>query len=459
MQGIKTVGYPSKLFLSNMSLYIALSFVLIVFILGGGSRHDIASLIVLRPLSVIVVTYVTLVVTRAQIMQLYHVWLLAFVGTGMVAIHLVPLPPSIWLYLPNRELAEVVGTTVGIGQPWRPISLVPYRTHNALFSLFVPLAGLALMTILKPLHQYRVLPTLLVMGAISSIVGVLQLAGPNDGNFYFYDITNKNSAVGIFSNRNHQSIFLACCIPLLAVFLSDPNRTANANWKLFNACALFLGVLFMAIILVNGSRSGLFIGILSLVSIPILLGYGTIKQRFIEKRGLFIGIIFVAAALVILSTWLARSESVARVASFDKADELRIMVWPSIAEAAFKYFPIGSGFGTFEEVYKVFEPQDLLSLTYLNHAHNDWLEMFMSGGLVALLFMMVCVFGWAQAARTLFWHTGERTTKILYGRLGVVVTFLLGLASFADYPLRTPSLSLFFAISVGWMVHGVRRNI
>lgn len=452
------MGNYSRIFLPNAPLYVAIFFILIVFALGGGARYDITSLIFLRPIAVIVITYAALVVTRDQISELSKLWVLAFAGTCMVAIHLVPLPPSVWTSLPNRELAETVGATVGIEQPWRPISLVPYRTFNALFSLAIPIAGLALITILKPTQRYRLLPALLAMGVISAIVGVLQLAGPTGGDFYFYKITNDTSAVGIFSNRNHQSTFLACCIPLLAVFTFKQKNDADTHHKLFVIFSIFIGILFLMVILVNGSRSGVFVGLLGLLSIPILIGYGSLKQRFLSNRYLLVGMLLIATILVILSIWFARGESLARAANFDKNDELRIMVWPPIFKAAVEYFPIGSGFGTFEEVYKVIEPSGLLSFTYLNHAHNDWLEMFLTGGLPAVLFIGACLFGWARAAVTLFRHTGPDSSEILFGRLGVVITFLLGVASLADYPLRTPSLSLIFAVSVGWMMYGVGRD-
>lgn len=454
-----TVVMGKYLRASDTPLYIALSFIVIVFLLGGGARHDISSLVFLRPISVVALTYAALVINRAQVKEFIILWSLAVITMCMVILHLVPLPPTVWMSLPNRELSEIVGRTVGIEQPWRPISLVPYRTFNLLFSLFIPFAGLALMTKLTSTQQYRVLPALIAMGGISALIGALQLAGPPGGMFYFYKITNEASPVGLFSNRNHQSIFLACCIPLLTVLACTPNSLSSSKHKLLMSFSILLGMLFIMIILINGSRSGLFLGFLGLMSVPFLAGHAFPNKSRHFGKVLSLAVVGIAATLIFLSTWFARGESLARITDFESSDELRLMVWPSIFQAAVKYFPVGSGFGTFEEVYKVEESSALLSLTYLNHAHNDWLEIFLTGGLPALIFAMTCLMGWGIATGKLFRNVENASTGIIFGRLGVIVIFLLGVASIFDYPLRTPSLSLLFTISAVWVVNGLRCKV
>jgi hypothetical protein len=53
----------------------------------------------------------------------------------------------------------------------------------------------------------RTLPALIMMGALSGIIGVLQLAGSATGTLHFYEITKNGSAVGLFANRNHAAAF------------------------------------------------------------------------------------------------------------------------------------------------------------------------------------------------------------------------------------------------------------
>ena len=60
------------------------------------------------------------------------------------------------------------------------------------------------------------------------------------------------------------------------------------------------------------------------------------------------------------------------------------------------YAPFGGGFGSFEAAYKIVEPVNLLSLQYLNHAHNDYLELAIEAGLpgLALAGLWIVLIGW-----------------------------------------------------------------
>ena len=54
--------------------------------------------------------------------------------------------------------------------------------------------------------------------------------------------------------------------------------------------------------------------------------------------------------------------------------------------AAIEYAPVGSGFGSFREVYPRFEQSSQVTPTIVNHAHNDYLELALEtgiGGIVA----------------------------------------------------------------------------
>ena len=53
----------------------------------------------------------------------------------------------------------------------------------------------------------------------------------------------------------------------------------------------------------------------------------------------------------------------------------KVRALPTIERLIAAYAPWGSGLGTFEQVFKLHEPDALLSPSYLNHAHNDWLEL------------------------------------------------------------------------------------
>ena len=86
--------------------------------------------------------------------------------------------------------------------------------------------------------------------------------------------------------------------------------------------------------------------------------------------------------------WLgigARAESVLRLSGSGDVGELRVSNLPQVMETVRIYFPLGAGFGTFDPVFRILEPDSSLTRKYFNHAHNDWIELIITGGVPAVL--------------------------------------------------------------------------
>ena len=60
--------------------------------------------------------------------------------------------------------------------------------------------------------------------------------------------------------------------------------------------------------------------------------------------------------------------------------------------AAMDFFPVGSGIKSFEPVFQLFERPHELTDELVNNAHNDWLELFLEGGIPAGLIMAAWLF-------------------------------------------------------------------
>jgi O-antigen ligase len=115
------------------------------------------------------------------------------------------------------------------------------------------------------------------------------------------------------------------------------------------------------------------------------------------------------------------------------------------------YFPFGAGFGSFDSVFRAFEPTQTLSTFYMNQAHNDLIQIIIEGGVLAALAAIVFSLWFAGRAWSLWWYK-IRSPADLLGRTGSVIALLLLLSSAVDYPLRTPALAVLMAISCCWML-------
>lgn len=435
--------------------FIALvAYLAIVFITGGGSRSDIQSLIILRPIAAIACVFALWRVQRSHLWDSRGILAIAAAVVLVVLLHLVPLPPSIWGHLPGRDLVTEIDQSVGLGDVWRPISLIPSATWNALYSLLVPLAVLLLGIQISREERFLLLPVLLVLGLFSGLLGMLQAVGNPNGPLYFYEITNNGAAVGLFANRNHQAVLLAIMFPALAVYASAEARSEK-ELNLRSWMAFVAGISLIPLVLVTGSRTGLALSLLGLVVSAVL--YRRPRSVFAKKRKVVkfnwrIPIAgFTALCLGAITVMVSRAEAINRLTAPDQVEELRFLVWGPILKAAIDYFPMGSGIGSFVEVYRVHEPDALLSPDYLNHAHNDFLELFLTGGLPAIAILAVVLACYLLATWNLWRTRKDRGREVQFGRLGWAVLLILGLASGVDYPLRTPIMAALFVVAVVWL--------
>jgi O-antigen ligase len=165
------------------------------------------------------------------------------------------------------------------------------------------------------------------------------------------------------------------------------------------------------------------------------------------------------AALVILSIGLGiaailsgRAVAVDRFLGGLANAELdqRLRVAPTILRIIEDFFPFGSGFGTFDPVFRIYEPESNLIPRFLNHAHNDLFELAMTGGLLAILALAIFVLLVFRRSVLAFFPLRNRNPD-LFARLGAIMIWILLLASVVDYPLRTPFMATVFVIACGWL--------
>jgi O-antigen ligase len=172
------------------------------------------------------------------------------------------------------------------------------------------------------------------------------------------------------------------------------------------------------------------------------------------QTGLFAVLALGSLSLMILA---ARAPALARLLSFDSTSEIRIQAFPTILRAAWDFFPVGSGIGSFVETYQLYEPDALLTPEYLNHAHDEYLEALLTAGLPGALLLMIglafAVCATLRLARARYGPNNQLLrASVILGRAGLSALILLALSSATDYPLRVPAMALLAAVCAAWVV-------
>lgn len=444
--------------------WIMAGFVVLVFLTGGSSRASVMSLPILRPVAAMLLALALLAIRRRELVA--HRVLVGFfiVIVGAVLVQLIPLPPSVWMQLPHRSLAVLAAQSAGQAGEWRPLTLDLTATRNAAYSLLVPGAALAGALCLNVWDRLRLMAIMLGLGGLAIVLGVLQVSTSPADTFYFYRLSTKFVPTGFFANPNHNAVFLATLLPMAALWASRLHGHIGPISKelIVKIIVVLLAVLT---ILLAGSRAGIFLLLIGLAAMPWARwsrgidaprtsgkSYGTAKIALIAVG---IGVVGVALAM-------GRAGALDRLLANTASGDLRLRVWPIITNETLAYFPAGAGWGSFVQTFQIAEPYSLLKPTYLNHAHNDWLEVVMNGGAVGAILLAFVLGWWIWSLSTLrTMETGNRPQAWV----GLVGILLLGLSSMVDYPLRTPCLQVLFVLAWLWVedgrysdLSGVRRR-
>lgn len=428
---------PSTGFVLLCVLFAALLFA------GGASRADVLGQAVVRATAWGVLLFAAL---WGSVPDLRAVrWPLLFLAAAfvLVLVQLVPVPPAMWQALPGRAPFGEPARLLGEAQPWRTIAIVPDAAINAASSLVVPLAVLLLIAGLRDRERDWLPGLLLGLILVSTLIGLVQFSGAALDHPLLND--TPGDVNGGLANRNHFALLLAVgCLLVFRWAFSDGRR---GRWRLPVAFGILL--VFLLTILATGSRMGMVLGVIAVV-LGLLLARGAIRREFRHApRWVFpavvTGVVAVVAALVLLSVVADRAASIDRVFGLDAAQDVRARALPTVLTMIATYFPVGTGFGSFDPLFRMNEPFHLLKPTYFNHAHNDYLEIALDGGIGGIL-LLAASLGWWAIASVRAWRAGS-TLRCL----GSAILLLVFVASLSDYPARTPIVMAVVAVASIWL--------
>jgi O-antigen ligase len=355
----------------------------------------------------------------------------------IVALQLIPLPPEIWARLPGRSGIAQGYDLLRIPRPWLPVSETPYESVPTLFMLLPPLAVFA---VVNAIDSARGMAGALLIGTGAAIiVGALQVASGSASTWYFYPITNSG-AVGFFANSNHMGTLLLCAIPFVPALLlsgKSQRRLRGKSAAIITIAAAALGLILIGIAL-NRSLAAI------LLVVPVLLATGLMipvgwRFRWVGAPLVTLGL---AAAIAAMSfnPLNSTSASSTKEASFQS----RQAIWHTTAGVIADTFPIGTGLGSFAQVFRMHENPETVDTTYVNHAHNDYLELVLELGLPAILLIILFLAWWGRRLVQI-WSSNFSSP---FDRAATIASAAILAHSIVDYPLRTSAMAAVFAMCI-----------
>lgn len=416
-------------------------------LLLGGSAQGIWGNALLQVAAIVIICWWILDGQRSRFPRAARplAWLLGL-AVLLILLQLLPLPPGIWTSLPGRQVVAEGREVLGLAPGWSSISLAPYDTMATLPLLLPPVA--LFLAIAQAGGKYGAwLAIALIAAAFAGVLlGLMQVSSghPEASPWYLYKFSNFRFATGFFANSNHMAALLLVVFPFIAALGAIAAGSTKDVRKRYSLAALTAGGIGVTVIglALNGSLAGS--GLLFIVAIATLL---MIVRMGPALRWLAAGLgvaAFLGFAVLLFSP---ASDRLALAGASTSISTRQDMIARSIA-AAREFGPVGSGLGTFAKVYPLFEDADSIGTTYVNHAHNDYLELAVEMGVPGMILILLFLAWWALAVSRML----AAPNASLFAKAGAIGSAAILLHSMVDYPLRTSAISAVFALCLAMIL-------
>ncbi len=372
-------------------------------------------------------------------------------AVSLSALQLVPLPPSIWINFPGHEFIVIALAATGQKPGWMQLSLAPLETINYLFYSIPAIALFFASLSLKPNDRRTVILAIIFIAIISSLLGMAQNASQSSG---FLQLFENVRGMGFFANRNFHGTLLFTSIPMMAAL-----SMAEVSKKILHVSIIALfTIVFLAIVLIGigstSSRSAIVLAMGAIFLTALMLW----RREIPDERKIGFTFKILAFAIILVAAAQFGLAGISRLAETDNLGDGRAIMSATSMVALKQFFPIGSGFGSFVPIYAMHEMPDTMLTGYVNHVHNDWIELVLEGGAPMILLMIVFLL-WFGTASYKAWRERAEGIGSFSLRASAIVILLILVHSISDYPLRTRALLALFAICCGFLAYGPEPRI
>jgi len=334
---------------------------------------------------------------------------------------IIPLPGSLSTALPGRQVMKSSLDQISRSGGWMPLSFDPLRTLLALTALITPLAVLFAGWTLSRERLFDLGWMVVGLGLVTVLLGLVPLGASTDAGTIHGARAPGKLLLGTFANRNSTGLFLGFTL-ILAALLPAPRRHPAVLPVRLAVC-----VLLLVAIALTQSRTGI-----ALAAIPVLLGIArgldALRQGGKAPSAARAGAMIFAAPGRI-------GEAFER---FEAKDDPRRFIWDDATYTAGRFWPVGTGMGTFDEIYQVDESLENLTPRRPGRAHNDYIELTIEAGapglvLAACWLVLIAWLSWRARSAPLRWAAWSGSAFLL----------AIALQSITDYPLRSQTILAF----------------
>jgi O-antigen ligase/tetratricopeptide (TPR) repeat protein len=390
-------------------------------------------------------------------------------GTVRMYDRLLPAEPEV---VPGQQEPVPDEEEPGPSRAGLTLSLYPAAMHRASLHLLAVFLIFVLVrnNLASSAALRRLSAVVLVNGAFLSVFALLQrFSSPR--NRVYWSVDTLGGVFGPFICENHFAFYVNICLGLGLGLLFSLQISATASrpqsrtfalkdlpslihdllhhsWAAWMTAAL--GLCLLAVVF-SQSRGGF----LALSGAALLcLALGSRGRRLAawltpQAAALLFGVAF--ALLVTLGFGYEQISS--RLASIGEGQTLvhaRGSLWLR-GLASVPDFPLfGTGYGTFQYIEPIHR-SDTTDLYGLNeHAHNDYLEVLIEGGVVQLaLNLLAILFLCRFSVRALRRYRGSATEGLLWGAVFALGTVLIH--SFGDFGLHIPAIALLVTVLCAYL--------
>lgn len=429
-------------------------YVALCLILGGASAAGFVANAVIQLFAVAVIIFslwnrTPVVDTPNMPLSSGSLFWIVGISIGWIVVQLIPLPPQIWQALPGRDFVQFGDKLLDMDGVWRPISLQPSRTLISAMSILPPLAVLLLTLRSSSKARTNTIWAIIIIAVISAFLGIVQLFQSSAGGAYFYKITNYGASVGFFANANHLATLFLVALLFSSELPFNGRTPANDKIVLWKIVKWSLVGFFAINTIVNGSVAGM--GLLLAALTYVILRKDYMREMIGGSRIAIGAIVVVVSAAVGIFVWRF-SGHLSTFAETSVEGEDRLEFATNTIRMIVDSFPFGYGLGTFRGAYLGYENLRTVTTTFVNHAHNEYLEFVADFGLVALAVIALYAL-WFVRRLSWMWKTRVLLHSYCYAAATSVVIVVAHSA--VDYPLRTSAIAAIFAFATGCLAYPV----